>query len=269
MTGRIGAIGASFNAANENEFGPLGTAFVRGYRGRDWGGFFQDDWKISPNLTLNLGLRYDYYQVPWEVNSLFVLGDNRSIIDTHIDPSLPDTPLQFGRVGPAFGNQLFDDDYNNFSPVIGFSWDPFGNNKTAARGSYRVSYDHIFSRSLSYIDGSQPGVQTTGTERGQDLIGINGIVNAFGDPMSPRLSNLIPTQLHDGLGGTTGSASGVIDIASLVDVRATQVPLSLLPNTRQSLSPDDFEKNLVQPYSQSWSLGIQHEIMENTVLEAR
>ena len=220
-------------------------------------------------MTLNLGLRYDYYQVPWEVNSLFVLGDNRSIIDTQIDSSLPDTPLQFGRVGPAFGNQLFDDDYNNFSPVIGFSWDPFGNNKTAARGSYRVSYDHIFSRSLSYIDGSQPGVQTTGTERGQDLIGINGIVNAFGDPMSPRLSNLIPTQLHDGLGGTTGSASGVIDIASLVDVRATQVPLSLLPNTRQSLSPDDFEKNLVQPYSQSWSLGIQHEIMGNTVLEAR
>ena len=39
---------------------------VKDYHQNEWGAFFKDDWKIRPDLTLNLGVRYDFYGVPWE-----------------------------------------------------------------------------------------------------------------------------------------------------------------------------------------------------------
>ncbi|MBM3790668.1 MAG: hypothetical protein FJW35_10020, partial [Acidobacteria bacterium] len=134
-TGRIGATSATFNAISEDAFGPLGTGKIRGFRQRNWGVFFQDDWKFNRNLTLNLGVRWDWYQVPWEVNSFYVLSSNRLLLDTQLDATLTHVPLTFGRVGPDFGTQIFKDDFNNFAPVVGFSWDPWGDNKTAIRAS--------------------------------------------------------------------------------------------------------------------------------------
>lgn len=269
LTGRIGEISARFIAISADQWGPLGTSNIRGYRGRDWGGFVQDDWKVSPNLTLNLGMRYDYYQVPWEVNSFFTLGVNRSIVDPQVDPSMPDTPIQFGPVGPAFGTQIFQDDFNNFSPVIGFSWDPFGNNKTAIRGSFRISYDHLFTNTLENVDNSQPGLQREVVTQGEALFGIGGITNADGEPRAPRWFDLKEQPLT-GVPGNIGTPNGPIDLRGIIDglIEGTK-PLESIPNNRENLAPDDFEKGLVNPYSQLWSIGIQHEVMENTVVEGR
>jgi outer membrane receptor protein involved in Fe transport len=89
--------------------------------------YFQDDWKVTPTLTLNLGLRYEWYgrilekhnkQSTWlpEDNSIHVAG-------TDIIP------------------QLVDDDYNNFAPRIGFAWRPFSDDRTVLRGGYGIFYD--------------------------------------------------------------------------------------------------------------------------------
>ncbi len=265
LTGRLGGFSATFNAINSGQFGPLGSARVRGFRGRDWGLFFQDDWKITQNLTLNLGLRYDNFQVPWEVNSFFVLPTNRTLISTQLDPSIPNTPVDFAPVGPDLDTRIYDSDLNNFSPVIGFSWDPFGDNKTAVRGSYRIAYDKLFTTSLNTIDGRAPGLSTEGLTNGSVLLGVNGLTNVFGDPRTPRLADLTPTPTN--LGSSIGS--GNVDLGGIIDVTQNQVPLETLPDLRQSLNPSEFETNLYNPYSQSWSFGIQHELFKNTVIEAR
>src|ERR1043166_9169199 len=86
--------------------------------------FVQDDWKLTPRLTLNLGLRYEYSGVPRDENLQAING----ISD---DPALG---LIFRAPKP---------DTNNFAPRFGFAWDPRGNGKWAVRGGAGLAYDVV------------------------------------------------------------------------------------------------------------------------------
>jgi hypothetical protein len=93
----------------------------RGFRQTMVGAYFQDDWRWRPNLTINLGLRYEMATVPTEVHGkLTVL---RNITDA--TPHLGD---------PLFSNPTL----RNFEPRIGLTWDPFGNGKTAISTGFGV-----------------------------------------------------------------------------------------------------------------------------------
>lgn len=100
-------------------FGFVGT--------RNWenGFFIQDDWKILPNLTLNLGLRYEYFTNPTEMygrQANFDLATGRLVVAN----------------GP--GDSLTDIDKNNFGPRIGFAYDIGGKGKQSIRGGYGLFY---------------------------------------------------------------------------------------------------------------------------------
>ncbi len=96
----------------------------RGIRAILFGTYFQDDYRVSRRLTLNLGLRYEITTVPTEVNG------KMSFLP---DPS--GTTLKNQQ--PFAGNHL------NFAPRIGFAWDPKGDGKTAVRGGWGIYYDQI------------------------------------------------------------------------------------------------------------------------------
>jgi len=81
----------------------------------DWAFFAQDDWRVSPRLTLNLGLRWDYEQFP--------------------KPFLVNSAL------PQTANQ--PSDKNNFGPRIGFAYDATGDGKTSLRGGYGIYYGRV------------------------------------------------------------------------------------------------------------------------------
>ena len=97
------------------------TASPRGLRQTLFGLYLQDDWRWRPNLTLNLGLRYEMTTVPTEVQGK--LSTLINITDTQ----------------PHLGNPYFlNPTLRNFEPRVGFAWDPFHTGRTVVRGGFGV-----------------------------------------------------------------------------------------------------------------------------------
>ena len=117
--------------------------------------FVQDQWKILPNLTLNLGVRYELPSAIYELNNraanliagqgVTLFGSNKvlDIDTTKVGPSsIVFTP---GAIAMSNSGQLTVD-RNNIAPVFGFAWSPYaGSDRTVLRGGFRVGYDDIFN----------------------------------------------------------------------------------------------------------------------------
>ena len=108
--------------------GKPGKLGPRGMRQSIVGAYVQDDWRVRPNLTLNLGVRYEMSTVPIEAQgklaTLYSVTDAQPHCATLIDGC--------AATGPYFLNPTL----RNFEPRVGFSWDPFKNGKTALRGGF-------------------------------------------------------------------------------------------------------------------------------------
>ncbi len=101
--------------------------------------FIQDDWRIHPRLTLNLGLRYEL-SLPW-VHPNDFWGTLRPGQQSQVIPNAPAGMVFPGDAGISRG--LIATDKNNFAPRFGFAWDPFGHGRTSVRGGYGIFYDSI------------------------------------------------------------------------------------------------------------------------------
>ncbi|HSR51887.1 MAG TPA: TonB-dependent receptor [Acidobacteriota bacterium] len=119
--------------------------------------FIQDDWDVSDNLTLNLGLRYEY-NTPFSVD----------------DAAFTFFDFQRGEIVVATEetNQISLPDRNNFAPRIGLAYRPFGNNKTAIRAGYGVYYTRIEVNEL---------------EHGRNAPPFNVLQTIFGGVVEPTL----------------------------------------------------------------------------------
>ena len=110
--------------------------YRRFYRQREFAAFFQDNWKLTRRLTLNLGLRYEYFGPPVarkttrDFNFVFVSGQN-------IGERIADGRLEAG--------PIFRPDRNNFAPRFGFALDLFGRGRSVLRGGYGLFYDRVFN----------------------------------------------------------------------------------------------------------------------------
>jgi hypothetical protein len=152
---------------------------VRHWRNVEFGTYFQDDWKASRRLTLNLGLRYDLFTRHNELNNLattFVLGPGNDMatriatanvpFSTKQDPvtlaylstcnpstvAVQSSQVLAGVCGPggfAASKTLGAGDHNDFGPRVGFAWDVFGDGKTSLRGGFGLSYESTLYNPLS------------------------------------------------------------------------------------------------------------------------
>ena len=121
--------------------------------------FWQDQWKIKENFTLNYGLRYEYPSAIVETRNHatnFIPGVGPVVFGTNqvldIDPNKRGPASIFFRQAPfTLSSSGVNSDQNNFAPVMGFAYTPrfaprlFGHNATVFRGGFRVGYDEIFN----------------------------------------------------------------------------------------------------------------------------
>ena len=114
-----------------------GTGGMRGFRQTVPGFYIQDDFQIRPNLTLNLGLRFEFVTIPTEV-----AGRISNLRDVYGDTDL------------TVGDPFFMLPKDNFGPRFGFAWDPFSTGKTSLRGGFG-----IFHMQMTYVNWRFPALQ--------------------------------------------------------------------------------------------------------------
>ena len=157
----------------------LGSSHTpRDIRQSIFGGYIQDDFKIKPRLTLNLGLRYEMATVPTEIH-----GELSTLIN------FTDTSATAHLGSPYFSNPTF----RNFAPRVGFAWDPTGSGKTSVRGAFGIydvlplpyQFELLTLLSQPFTEGSsvsltgQPNTFPTGGYSAAVLQGGTGLRNAF------------------------------------------------------------------------------------------
>jgi len=130
-------------------------------RANDFSAFFQDDWKATPRLTLNLGVRYDFFGPTTETDGHFVDFDPTKATTAPLEiPGLtagcPATPSLCGSIVtggfvqagngnlpgyPKVSDGLVNPNYKNFGPRIGFAYQLTGNGKVVLRSGYGIFFD--------------------------------------------------------------------------------------------------------------------------------
>src|ERR1700730_7417561 len=227
----------SFLAGTPKSVSLLAGEPVRHMTQNLFAGFFQDDWRISKRVTLNLGLRYELQGVPSEANNR--LGN--------FEPS-----VGLEQVGKNIGS-LYKKDPTNFAPRVGVAWDVTGKGTTVVRAGASMVYDLLsMSTFLSQQDTNNTvtlgaNVVPTGAEiqvGGVSTPGIGSIV-ASGITLGPSQLNW------------NGSSVGA----------ATIYPADLVQQVKcgdgigADAGPCDifaFDRNYKTPFVTTWTLGVQH-----------
>jgi hypothetical protein len=199
--------------------------------------FIQDDFKIRPNLTLNLGVRYEYTGQPINVlHEQSVARENGS--GRFFNPALPLSVRTVPEV-PA--------DKNNIAPRVGFAYSPrfwkslLGEDATVIRGGFSIAFDPAFYNILLNVQGSAPFSAAFALP--------SNLLPATNSPVP------VPGGVPNGeLVRTTSAASGVLPLGQL-DPRF--------------LSQTQVAADFRAPYSEQWSLGVQHQFGRNNVAEVR
>jgi hypothetical protein len=146
VLGRVSSIQTTFNSDLEKF--AAGQPRVRNFIFRDYGFYFQDDWRLSNKLTLNLGLRYEFYGVPFERDGLQGNIAQAAAGQVNTMGALSDLTVKKT-------NAWYQNDYNNFAPRFGFAYAV--NSKTSLRGSWGVFYDRVVGTATIDPDSTTPG----------------------------------------------------------------------------------------------------------------
>ncbi|HEV3420699.1 MAG TPA: TonB-dependent receptor [Candidatus Acidoferrum sp.] len=241
----------SFLAGTPNSTAILAGDPVRHMTQNLFAGFFQDDWRISRNVTLNLGLRYELQGVPSEANNQ--LGN--------FEPS-----VGLEQVGKNIGS-LYKRDGTNFAPRVGVAWDVTGNGTTVVRAGASIVYD-LLSMSTFL---SQQNTNNTVT-LGANVVPTGAAIQV-GGVTTPGIGNIVASgvTLSASQLNWNGSSVGGAGIYPSNLVSQVMCGDGLTFGTVTDAGPCDIfamDRNYKTPYVTTWTLGIQHAFSGKISLDA-
>lgn len=270
--GRIANVNSTFNNAHDLSPLPQGTGHSRNYRYYETELYLQDTWRARSDFTLNYGLRWQYYSVPYEVNgfettpntdfaTIYGLRAAAGAAGISGDNAVPTVQYNFaGKANHAPG--YYHPDWHDFAPRLGFSYNPsfkdgalghvFGDRKTVIRAGGGIVFDHtivsainFFNDQSSFVFGQTvPTVFTGGLNsdpRFSDVGGLGGLPSLV--PPQPAAVPAVPYLLPP---GSLYKFSGLV---------GNQGELAVDPHYRT-------------PYAETVTLGIQRELPGNILLES-
>lgn len=245
LTGSVGSfLQSAFTPGGANPDFLPGIFKYRNWKNFEFATFVKDDWKITPNVTLNLGVRWEFYSVPHDPNGKtggMVGGASTifSITGHSIADEFQNPPSQKGQlwqsqlIGPGSANpdvKLYNNDWNNFSPAVGIAWSmPFlGKGKTTFRAGYGWNYERVSFRLLDVVSGDTPG-----------LVNLTTI--------------------------TSGNALSLADAS--FPLKPSGKLNSIVPVTDRTKTYYVFDDNLREPYTQNWNVSLQRELTKTLTLQ--
>jgi len=239
----IGTAGNVFLSANS------AGDFNKNFRFNDFTYFVQDDWKFRPNLTFNLGLRWDYFQQPLEVNGLMdnflpgavaegaygiptaAQGYTGYAISSRYLKLHPNFPVPAGITVLSERDGLTPN-YFNYAPRVGFAWSPEA--KLSVRGGFGLFFD-----------------------RASAAVASSGLIGA---PFNNRPLAIFPA---------TATMADPFDCLGLLPDSSYPVwtPRVFTPGTAAGVSLNSAATNVGNPYTEQWNLNIQQELGKDYLFE--
>ncbi|MGA9526912.1 MAG: carboxypeptidase regulatory-like domain-containing protein, partial [Terriglobales bacterium] len=226
--------------------------YYRGYRANEAAAYIQDDWRVSTRLTMNLGLRWEYFGPPHNFQSGIDSNYYTGIPEAFTNPCLPNGAGICSTTGlpanpfmptnsPYYGSfatgtslvrnhDIWNKDLNNFGPRFGFSYDALGNQKAVIRGGFGINYDRMYNNIFENIRFNPPFFS---------FAEIGGLGN--GVPIGAGAINQLYSYPYVGVPAYGGGAS--------------------VPESRA------MDENLVTAYYEQAHLGVQYQVAKDMVWE--
>ena len=262
MAGSVGNIRQFFyiNSASDLDWNDASAGELNNIvdiRNKEFSFFFKDDWKVNSSLTLNLGVRYEYYGIPWENGgkTAALVGGSSSVFGISggdFSTWMPADPgseqngelTAYQLVGPNSPNpdqSPWNKDLNNFAPHVGFAWQLpwFGKGKTTLRGGYSVSYSPLtnfdgFAGIIAKVPGTQYQYNYTNGAAAGEYVNLANLGQYV--PLVP------PSNIK---------------------------PLSVRPVTDRSSGITVYDENIRNPYMQSLNMSLTRNIGNNLTVDVR
>ena len=262
LLGRFASISTNFNYDVAGSAFPPGTGKRRNFAYNEYEWYVQDYWRLHPTLTVNFGLRWSYYSVPYEKNGFQAANDtdftNLMAIrvanaQAGVSGSDAEPFLRYdlaGKANDALG--FYEPDLDNFAPSAAFAWNPrfrdgvggflFGDGKTVLRGGGRLVYDRV-AGAITFIQD-----QLSYLFDNSDLVNFGALNPVTALLNDPRFTGF----------------SSVPNVTTAPVISRPFIPFGGDGITQFNYA---VAKNFEVPYAITWDLSLQREIPGNMIVE--